>query len=316
MTKFSDLGLKQEILDGIEALGYEQPMPVQEKVIPAMLADRKDLVALAQTGTGKTAAFGLPLLQLLDVENPRVQALVLSPTRELCMQIAKDIENYASKMRGVHIIPVYGGENIMVQYKKLRQNPQIVVATPGRVIDLIRRGKIDLSAVTSLVLDEADEMLNMGFQEDLETILSEVPSDRRTLLFSATMPKEIARISKKYMHDAEEFEIGTRNSGAENVEHVYYMVRASNRYEALKRIVDVNPSIYGIVFCRTRQETKDVSDRLMQDGYNADALHGDLSQPQRDTVMAKFRSRHLQLLVGTDVAGPGIGVCDLTHQIN
>ena len=316
MTKFEDLGLRPEILTAIAELGYENPMPVQEQVIPFMLEQSGDLVALAQTGTGKTAAFGLPLLTLIKPEEKKIQALILSPTRELCIQIAKDLKNYSRLQKGVKVVPVYGGESIMVQFRQLDIAPQILVATPGRLIDLIERGKVKLSDVRYLVLDEADEMLNMGFQEDIEKILQETPAERRTLLFSATMPAEIARISKKYMHDSTEISVGTRNAGAENVDHVYYMVQARQRYLALKRIVDMNPDIYGIVFCRTRQETKEVAEKLMGDGYNADALHGDLSQAQRDTVMSKFRLRHLQLLVATDVAARGLDVSDLTHVIN
>ena len=316
MTKFEDLGLRPEILTAIAELGYENPMPVQEQVIPFMLEQSGDLVALAQTGTGKTAAFGLPLLTLIKPEEKKIQALILSPTRELCIQIAKDLKNYSRLQKGVKVVPVYGGESIMVQFRQLDIAPQILVATPGRLIDLIERGKVKLADVRYLVLDEADEMLNMGFQEDIEKILQETPAERRTLLFSATMPAEIARISKKYMHDSTEISVGTRNAGAENVDHVYYMVQARQRYLALKRIVDMNPDIYGIVFCRTRQETKEVAEKLMGDGYNADALHGDLSQAQRDTVMSKFRLRHLQLLVATDVAARGLDVSDLTHVIN
>ena len=313
---FQELGLRQEILDAVAELGFVSPMPVQEQVIPYMLTHENDLVALAQTGTGKTAAFGLPILNMVNVEQRKIQSLVLAPTRELCIQIANDIKNFASKMRGVKVVPVYGGESIVVQYKQLDVQPQVLVATPGRLIDLINRGKVDLSEVRFLVLDEADEMFNMGFQEDIETILKDVPETRRTLLFSATMPSEIAKISRQYMHDAAEISIGTRNAGSDNVEHIYYMVRADHRYLALKRIVDMNPDIYGIVFCRTRQETKDVAEKLMKDGYNADALHGDLSQAQRDTVMNKFRIKNLQVLVATDVAARGLDVSDLTHVIN
>ncbi len=316
MTTFNELGLRPEILTAIAALGYEQPMPIQEQVIPFLLEKEGDLVALAQTGTGKTAAFGLPLLTRIATDEKRIQALILSPTRELCMQIANDLKNYAAEMKGVKIVPVYGGENIVSQYKQLDVQPQILVATPGRLIDLLKRGKVHLDAVRYLVLDEADEMLDMGFKDDLETILQSVPAERRTLLFSATMPNEIARIAKQYMTDATEIAVGTRNAGAENVDHIYYMVQAKQRYLALKRIVDMNPDIYAIVFCRTRQETKEVAEKLMADGYNADALHGDLSQAQRDTVMHKFRQRHLQILVATDVAARGLDVSDLTHVIN
>ena len=310
------MGLRPEILTAIAALGYEQPMPIQEQVIPFLLEKEGDLVALAQTGTGKTAAFGLPLLTRIATDEKRIQALILSPTRELCMQIANDLKNYAAEMKGVKIVPVYGGENIVSQYKQLDVQPQILVATPGRLIDLLKRGKVHLDAVRYLVLDEADEMLDMGFKDDLETILQSVPAERRTLLFSATMPSEIARIAKQYMTDATEIAVGTRNAGAENVAHIYYMVQAKQRYLALKRIVDMNPDIYAIVFCRTRQETKEVAEKLMADGYNADALHGDLSQAQRDTVMHKFRQRHLQILVATDVAARGLDVSNLTHVIN
>lgn len=313
---FKELNLKADILSAIEELGYEQPMPVQEKTIPFMLEQTADLVALAQTGTGKTAAFGLPVLNMIDATRKQVQALVLAPTRELCIQIANDLKGYSKNMRGMRIVPVYGGEDIRTQLRQLDTPPQIIVATPGRLIDLIERGKIELGAIDFLVLDEADEMLNMGFKEDIETILERTPDTRRTMLFSATMPKEIAMIARKYMKNFEEITVGTKNSGSENVEHIYYVSQAKQRYLVLKRIVDLNPDIYGIVFCRTRQETKEVADHLMHDGYNADALHGDLSQAQRDTVMQKFRIRNIQLLVATDVAARGLDVSDLTHVIN
>jgi len=313
---FRELNLKDDILSAIEELGYEQPMPVQEKVIPFMLEQTADLVALAQTGTGKTAAFGLPVLNMIDPTRKQVQALVLSPTRELCIQIANDLKGYSKNMRGMRIVPVYGCEDVRTQLRQLDTAPQIIVATPGRLIDLIERGKIELGAIDFLVLDEADEMLNMGFKEDIETILERTPATRRTMLFSATMPKEIANIAKRYMKNFEEITVGTKNSGAENVEHIYYVSQAKQRYLVLKRIVDLNPDIYGIVFCRTRMETKEVADHLMHDGYNADALHGDLSQAQRDTVMQKFRIRNVQLLVATDVAARGLDVSDLTHVIN
>jgi len=313
---FKELNLKDDILSAIEELGYEQPMPVQEKTIPFMLEQTADLVALAQTGTGKTAAFGLPVLNMIDAQRKQVQALVLAPTRELCIQISNDLKGYSKNMRGMRIVPVYGGEDIRTQLKQLDTPPQIIVATPGRLIDLIERGKIELGAIDYLVLDEADEMLNMGFKEDIETILQRTPEQRRTMLFSATMPKEIAHIAKRYMKNFEEITIGTKNSGSENVEHIYYVSQAKQRYLVLKRIVDLNPDIYGIVFCRTRQETKEVADHLMHVGYNADALHGDLSQEQRDTVMQKFRIRNIQLLVATDVAARGLDVSDLTHVIN
>ena len=313
---FKELNLKDEIISAIDELGYEQPMPVQEKVIPFMLEQTADLVALAQTGTGKTAAFGLPVLNMIDAQRKQVQALVLSPTRELCIQIANDLKGYSKNMRGMRIVPVYGGEDIRTQLRQLDTPPQIIVATPGRLIDLIERGKIELGAIDFLVLDEADEMLNMGFKEDIETILERTPDTRRTMLFSATMPREIANIAKRYMKNYEEITVGTKNAGAENVEHIYYVSQAKQRYMVLKRIVDLNPDIYGIVFCRTRMETKEVADKLMHDGYSADALHGDLSQAQRDTVMQKFRIRNIQLLVATDVAARGLDVSDLTHVIN
>lgn len=313
---FEELGLRPELLKAVEKLGFVEPMPIQEQVIPYMLNENADLVGLAQTGTGKTAAFGLPILNMIDVNEKKIQALVLSPTRELCIQIANDLKHYAEFIPQIKVVPVYGGENIVTQFKELDVTPQILVATPGRLIDLIERKKVSLSEIKYLVLDEADEMLNMGFIEDIETILQGVPEDRRTLLFSATMPAEIADIAKKYMKNYHEISVGIRNSGAENVEHFYYMVKAQNRYLALKRIVDINPDIYGIVFCRTRQETKEVADKLMQDGYNADALHGDLSQAQRDYVMNRFRIHNLQLLVATDVAARGLDVSDLTHIIN
>lgn len=281
-----------------------------------MLEKTTDLVALAQTGTGKTAGFGLPVLHLIDPTRKQVQALVLAPTRELCIQISNDLKNYSKNMRGMKIVAVYGGEDIRVQLKQLDTPPQIVVATPGRLIDLIERKKVDLGTIEYLVLDEADEMLNMGFKEDIETILEKTPENRRTMLFSATMPKEIASIAKRYMKNYEEITIGNKNEGSANVEHIYYVSPAKSRYLVLKRIVDLNPDIYGIVFCRTRQETKEVADHLMHDGYSADALHGDLSQAQRDTVMQKFRIRNIQLLVATDVAARGLDVSDLTHVIN
>ncbi|MDR0429394.1 MAG: DEAD/DEAH box helicase [Tannerellaceae bacterium] len=314
--KFEDLNLKDEILLAVKELGYEQTMPIQEKAIPFMLNEENDLVALAQTGTGKTAAFGLPVLNMIDVGERFTQALVLSPTRELCIQIANDLKSYSKNISDMHIVPVYGGEEIRIQLRQLDKTPHIIVATPGRLIDLLRRSKVFLDAVRFVVLDEADEMLNMGFKDDVEQILGSTPESRRTMLFSATMPKEISEIANNYMKNRREITIGHRNSGAENVEHIYYIAQAKHRYLVLKRIVDLNPDIYGIVFCRTRQETKDVAEKLMQDGYNADALHGDLSQAQRDTVMQKFRIRNVQLLVATDVAARGLDVNDLTHVIN
>lgn len=313
---FEDLNLKEEILSAIDVLGYKQAMPIQEQAIPFMLNEKEDLVALAQTGTGKTAAFGLPILNMIDESLNHTQALILAPTRELCIQIANDLKSYAKFLKQINVVAVYGGEDIRVQLRKLDKTSHIIVATPGRLIDLLDRSKINLRSIRFLVLDEADEMLNMGFKEDIEKILSKTPENRRTMLFSATMPKEIANIANKYMKNSREITVGERNSGSDNVAHIYYVAQARHRYLVLKRIVDLNPDIYGIVFCRTRQETKDVAEKLMQDGYNADALHGDLSQAQRDTVMQKFRIRHVQLLVATDVAARGLDVNSLTHVIN
>ena len=316
MQKFIDAGLNPEILQAIEELGFEEPTPIQSKTIPELLENGNDLVGLAQTGTGKTGAFGLPIIQLIDIADRDVQALIMCPTRELCLQITKDIKSFSKYTRDFDVTPVYGGSDIKTQIKALKKGSHIVVGTPGRLNDLINRNVLHLDKLRWLVLDEADEMLNMGFKEDLETIIQQTPGSRQTLLFSATMPDAIARIAKKYMKDPIEIRIGKKNSGAENVKHEYYMVHASDRYKALKRIVDVNPNIYGIIFCRTRQETKDIADNLIGEGYNADALHGDLTQPQRDLVMHRFRTKHLQLLVATDVAARGIDVNDLTHVIN
>ena len=314
--KFKELGLREEIITAVDELGFEEAMPIQEKSIPFIKNESKDLVALAQTGTGKTAAFGLPILDSIDENQRATQALVIAPTRELCVQISNDLKNFSKHIKGMKIVPVYGGENIITQLRQLDVTPQIVVATPGRLIDLMKRKKVDLSGIRYLVLDEADEMLNMGFKEDIETILESTPESRRTFLFSATMPKDVEEMSRNYMGEREQITIGTKNSGNENVEHVYYMVQAKDRYLALKRIVDMNPDIYAIIFCRTRQETQEVAEKLMKDGYNADALHGDLSQAQRDAVMQKFRIKHLQILVATDVAARGLDVSDLTHVIN
>ena len=314
--EFSELGLRQELLDAINELGFVSAMPIQEQAIPYIKGDTRDLVGLAQTGTGKTAAFGLPILDQIDTERKETQALIIAPTRELCVQISNDLKNYSKYLKGLRIVPVYGGENIITQLRQLDITPQIVVATPGRLIDLMNRKKVKVGAIRFLVLDEADEMLNMGFQEDIETIISSTPEERRTFLFSATMPKSVERIANQYMKEHEQITIGSRNSGNENVEHVYYMVSAKDRYEALKRIVDMTPDIYAIVFCRTRQETQDVADHLVKDGYDANSLHGDLSQAQRDAVMKKFREHSLQILVATDVAARGLDVNDLTHVIN
>lgn len=316
MKTFEELGISSDILKAIAELGFEAPMPVQEKVIPYMLEQNKDIVALAQTGTGKTAAFGLPIIQQVDVDKKEIQALVLCPTRELCMQITGDLNDYAKYTDGLKILPVYGGSSIETQITALKKGVQIVVATPGRLIDLIKRRAAKLGAVKKVVLDEADEMLNMGFLDSINEILAVVPEGRTTLLFSATMPDEIARIAKKYMTNPVEVTIGHKNEGAENVKHVCYTVHAKDKYLVLKRIADFNPNIYGIVFCRTRKDTQEVADKLMQDGYNADSLHGDLSQAQRDMVMQKFRVRNISLLVATDVAARGLDVDDLTHIIN
>lgn len=313
---FQDLGVREDLRRAIEEMGFETPMPVQEKVIPHLLSADGDVVALAQTGTGKTAAFGLPLLQRIDPELNAPQALILSPTRELCLQIGGDLADFSKYMPEVKVLPVYGGSSIESQIKALRQGVQIIVATPGRLIDLINRGVVKLDHVHTVVLDEADEMLNMGFLDSIDDILSHVPDDRKMLMFSATMPAEIAQIAKKYMHDPVEFVVGRRNEGATNVRHVYYMVNARDKYLALKRIADYNPNIYGIIFCRTRRDTQEIADKLIADGYNADALHGDLSQQQRDLVMRKFRDRVITLLVATDVAARGLDVDDLTHVIN
>ena len=305
-----------EICEAISELGFVQPMPVQEEVIPYLLGNGNDVVALAQTGTGKTAAFGLPIIQKADPTLPYAQALILSPTRELCLQIADDLAAFSKYVEGLRVVPMYGGTSIENQIRNVRRGVHIIVATPGRLIDLMERGVVDLSTVRDVVLDEADEMLNMGFTDSINRILEDVPADRNTLLFSATMSKEIAAIAKNYLTDAHEIVIGNKNEGAKNVNHVYYMVHAKDKYLALKRIVDYYPHIYGIVFCRTRMETQEIADKLIQDGYNADALHGELSQQQRDLTMQKFRKRRIQLLVATDVAARGLDVDDLTHVIN
>lgn len=310
------MGFTPGILKAIQELGFESPMPVQEKVIPLMLGGEVDIIALAQTGTGKTAAFGLPLVQATDTEINNTQALILCPTRELCMQITGDLTDYAKFTGKLKILAVYGGASIDNQIRGLKKGVHIIVATPGRLIDLIGRGAAKLSAVTTVILDEADEMLNMGFLDSINEILEEVPDGRRTLLFSATMSKEISSIARKYMDKPVEITIGTKNSSAENVSHAYYLIHAKDKYKVLKRIADFEPDIYGIVFCRTRKETQEVASKLIDDGYNADALHGDLSQMQRDAVMQKFRIKNLQLLVATDVAARGLDVDDLTHVIN
>ncbi|MDE6581474.1 MAG: DEAD/DEAH box helicase [Duncaniella sp.] len=316
MKTFEELGVAEPLRRAIEDLGFEQPMPVQERVIPRLLGDAKDIVALAQTGTGKTAAFGLPVLQRINPAERRPQALILSPTRELCLQIASDLADFSKFIPEVKVLPVYGGSSIESQIRGLREGVQIIVATPGRLIDLIKRGVVKLEHVNTVVLDEADEMLNMGFLDSIEEILSYVPEDRKMLMFSATMPSDILKIAKRYMKDYEEIVVGTRNEGAQNVRHVYYMVHAKDKYLALKRIADNSPGIYAIIFCRTRRDTQEIADKLIKDGYNAEALHGDLSQQQRDIVMKKFRDRVVTLLVATDVAARGLDVDDLTHVIN
>ena len=321
LLTFDDLGVSAPLMQAVEELGFEHPMPIQAQVIPVILGhteagEGRDVVGLAQTGTGKTAAFGLPVLQNIDLRKAEPQALVLAPTRELCLQIASDLQDYSKYLKGIAILPVYGGSSIGSQIGALKRGVHVVVATPGRLIDLMERGAVSLAKVKTLVLDEADEMLNMGFQEDIETILGGVPEDHRTMLFSATMPKTIAEIAKKYLNNAVEITIGHKNAGSANVNHVYYLVHAKDKYAALKRIVDYYPNIYGIIFCRTKLDTQEIAKNLMDEGYNADALHGDLSQEQRDLVMRKFRTRHLQLLVATDVAARGLDVDDLTHVIN
>ena len=332
MKTFEELGVSEEIRRAIDELGFEHPMPVQEEVIPYLLGNKNDVIALAQTGTGKTAAYGLPLLQKTDASRKETQAIILSPTRELCLQIADDLNSFgkyidgmhiaddlnafAKYMPGMHIIPVYGGASIQGQIRELRHGVQIIVATPGRLIDLMERGVVNLEKVNNVVLDEADEMLNMGFSESINTIFDNVPADRNTLLFSATMSKEVERIAKNYLHDYKEIVVGSRNEGAENVNHICYVVNAKDKYLALKRIVDFYPHIYAIIFCRTKIETQEVADKLIRDGYNAESLHGDLSQQQRDLTMQKFRQHTVQLLVATDVAARGLDVDDLTHVIN
>ena len=316
MTTFEELGIIPEIQQALVELGFEQPMPVQSAVIPQLLANTRDIIALAQTGTGKTAAFGIPIIQKTDTNHRSPQTLILCPTRELCLQIAGDLTDFSAHVEDIKILPVYGGSSIESQIRALKRGVHIIVATPGRLIDLINRGTVSLRDVHTVVLDEADEMLNMGFTDDLDEILSNVPEGRSMLLFSATMPKEIAKITRKYMKEPVEITIGRKNEGASSVRHIYYMVHAKDKYLALKRIVDYYPNIYGIVFCRTRNETQELSDQLMKDGYDADALHGDLSQAQRDHVMSKFRNHNLQLLVATDVAARGLDVDNVSHIIN
>ncbi len=316
MTTFQELGLSEKVLSGLDTLGYKEATPVQAQSIPFLLKSEGDLVALAQTGTGKTAAFGLPIIDKIDPKSTHIQALILCPTRELCMQTAKNMKAYASCISGLKVTAVFGGERIDVQLRALKQNPQIIVSTPGRLMDIINRKKIDLESITWLVLDEADEMLNMGFKEDLDFILEHTGAKTQTLLFSATMPKEIERISGQYMNKPERIEIAQRNEASNNVTHHYFLTHAKDRFAALKRIVDMNPDIYGIIFCRTRNETADVADKLLAAHYKAEAIHGELSQSQRDHVMKRFRAKKVHLLVATDVAARGIDIAELTHVIN
>ncbi len=316
MQTFHETGLQDNILLAIEDLGYKKPTPIQAKTISHLLQTEDDLMALAQTGTGKTAAFGLPSLQKVNPQDKTTQILILAPTRELALQITSDMQNFAKYIKAIHIVPVYGGAGIENQMKALRKGAQVVVATPGRAKDLLQRGYLKVQNINTLILDEADEMLTMGFKDELDAILAQTPDDKQTLLFSATMSKEVERIAKNYMHKPDKISVAAENKGADTVEHIYYMVPAKYRYEVLKRLADKHPDIYGIVFCRTRRETKEVAAKLINDGYNADALHGDMSQSQRDDVMKRFRNRHLQLLVATDVAARGLDVTDLTHVIN
>ncbi|MFK5957691.1 MAG: DEAD/DEAH box helicase [Lutibacter sp.] len=316
MSTFKDLGLNANIIKALTDLGYENPTEIQEKAIPQVISSKVDLKAFAQTGTGKTAAFSLPILEQIDTNSTNTQAIILSPTRELAIQIAKNIEEFSKHIKGFRTIAVYGGASIEDQIRKLKKGVHIVVGTPGRTVDLINRKQLKLSNVQWLVLDEADEMLNMGFKDELDKILAVTPKEKQTLLFSATFPREVESIAKNYMHKPVEITSGEKNKGSDQVSHQYYVVSERNRYAALKRIADVNPDIYSIVFCRTRRETQEVADKLIKDGYSADALHGDLSQAQRDSVMGKFRKKHLQLLVATDVAARGLDVNDLTHVIN
>ncbi len=316
MNSFSVTGLHDGILKAVQELGFEEPTPIQAKTIPHLLSSDQDLIAFAQTGTGKTAAFGLPAIHLTDTTDKRTQTIVLCPTRELCMQITRDIQAYSKYVKNFGVVAVYGGASIEPQITALKKEAQIVVGTPGRVKDLITRKKLVLGNIKRVILDEADEMLSMGFKDDLDSILATTPAEKQTLLFSATMSKEVMNITKKYMHNAVELSVDRQNTAAANVKHVLYMVQAKDRYEVLKRLGDINPNIYGIVFCRTRRETKEIAAKFMSDGYNADALHGDLSQAQRDEVMNRFRTGHLQLLIATDVAARGLDVNNLTHIIN
>lgn len=313
---FQELGLKENIVSAINKLGFEQPTPIQEQAIPVLIKEDRDLVGLAQTGTGKTAAFGLPLLHNIDDDSKITQGLIICPTRELCLQITRDLEGFSSNIRKMKVVPVYGGTDIVRQMKQVKANPQIIVATPGRLLDLIKRKAVQLNNISHVVLDEADEMLNMGFKEDIDSILKTTPKTKSVWLFSATMPKDVARIASNYMTDPFEITVGTKNESAKNIKHIYYTVNERKKYDALKRIVDSQKDIFGVIFCRTRISTQKVADMLTQDGHNAEALHGDLSQAQRDRVMDKFRNRTIKLLVATDVAARGIDVDDVTHVIH
>ncbi|MDC8003711.1 DEAD/DEAH box helicase [Aureisphaera galaxeae] len=316
MSAFQQLGLQENLLQAISDMGFETPSEVQEKTIPILLDQETDIVSLAQTGTGKTAAFGFPMLQKINPESRTTQGLILSPTRELCLQITSELKNYGKYVQGLNVVAVYGGASITDQASKIKKGAQIIVATPGRMKDMIGRRMIDISKIEYCVLDEADEMLNMGFYEDITDILSHSPEDKSTWLFSATMPKEVAVIAKKFMHKPIEITVGTRNTGSANVSHEYYLVNARDRYQALKRLADINPEIFSVVFCRTKRDTQKVAEMLIEDGYSAAALHGDLSQNQRDLVMKSFRTRQIRMLVATDVAARGIDVDDITHVIN
>ncbi|MDE3740712.1 DEAD/DEAH box helicase [Maribacter polysaccharolyticus] len=316
MTKFEALGLQQSLLDAVTDLGFESPSEVQEKAIPILLENETDLVALAQTGTGKTAAFGFPLIQKIQSESRTTQGLILSPTRELCLQITNELKLYAKYEKNINVVAIYGGASITEQAKQVKRGAQIVVATPGRMKDMIGRRLVDISKIDYCILDEADEMLNMGFFEDIKDILSNTPKEKSTWLFSATMPKEVSVIAKKFMHSPQEITVGDKNSGASTVQHEYYIVGGRDRYPALKRLADTNPDIFSVIFCRTKRDTQKVAEKLIEDGYNAGALHGDLSQNQRDLVMNSFRKKQIQMLVATDVAARGIDVDDITHVIN
>ncbi|MEZ7495415.1 DEAD/DEAH box helicase [Leeuwenhoekiella aequorea] len=316
MNTFKALGLNDAILQAVTDMGFTEPSEVQEKAIPVLLRDATDVVALAQTGTGKTAAFGFPLIQKVDATSRKTQGLIISPTRELCLQITNELKSYSKYVKGLNTVAVYGGANIQEQARQISRGAQIIVATPGRMQDMMRRNLVDISGIDFCILDEADEMLNMGFYEDITAILADTPKTKQTWLFSATMPKEVARIAKQFMNNPIEITVGTKNMGAENVSHEYYLVNSRDRYQALKRLADANPDIFSVIFCRTKRDTQKVAENLIEDGYNASALHGDLSQNQRDLVMKSFRARQIQMLVATDVAARGIDVDDITHVIN